>query len=421
VSRARLPLPSLPLLVAGVGLAGALAATLALHRAAEGAVDRVLEQRLQGAGEAATPLLAELGPTPERLAALMRANALDGAYALDARLGTVADAGGGKVDLLRIDVARVRRAFAGEASVSPGYEFGGLPVLTGYFPIRRPGGPVSAVLGLEAGQSFVAARAGLARARNLGVALALVCALGLALLAARWTRAERAGAEAAARAARGDALTRVAAMATHEIRNPLSVIRGTVELLVERSGATLGERDRQALADILGEVERLRRLTQELGDLASERPLDVEPTDLSALLADAARAAEATFPGIEIRLEVAVDGPVPVDAARLRQVLANLLANAAQAQGRGEIRLAADRRGGSVRILVHDRGPGIAEGESARVFDLYFTTKSEGTGLGLAVARRLCERHGGTLVHRRDLGPGTAFEITLPAPPPGIK
>jgi signal transduction histidine kinase len=414
----------LVLLAAGLGLAGALAATLALHRAAERAVDGVLRERLRGAGEAATPLLAELGPTPERLGALMRANALDGAYVLDARLRTVADSAGGKIDLLRIDGARVARAFAGEASVGPAWELGGLVLLTGYFPIRGQGGgaggAVTGVLGLEAGQSFAVARAGLARARNLGVGLSILCALGLGLLAARWTRAEKARALAAARAARGDALSRMAAMAAHEIRNPLGVIRGTVDLLRERSGARLGERDLQALGDIVGEVERLRRLSQDLNDLGAERPLALEPVDLGDLVADAARAAEAAFPGVAVRREVDVPAPVAADPARLRQVLGNLLANAAQAQGQaGEIRIEAARRGGAVHVLVRDQGPGIPDEASERVFDLYFTTKSEGTGLGLAVARRLVEQHGGTLVHRRDLRPGTTFEITLPAGGPG--
>ena len=104
-----------------------------------------------------------------------------------------------------------------------------------------------------------------------------------------------------------------------------------------------------------------------------------------------------------------------VDAARFRQVFANLLSNAAQAQGQGEILVRATQKGGVTRILIQDRGPGIPEGASERLFDLYFTTKSEGTGLGLAIARRLVEQHGGKLLHRSDLRPGTTFEIVLPA------
>ena len=189
---------ALPLFAAGIGLAGALAATIALYRAAQSAVDSVLEQRLRGAGEAATPLLGELGPTPERLSALMLANELDGVYVLGPQLRMIADArgAGGHVDLLRLDIGRVKRAFAGEATVGRGYALGALVVMTGYFPIHGQDGSVASVLTLEAGQSFVAARAGIVRARNLGVSLSVLCALGLALLAARWARAEKASSEA---------------------------------------------------------------------------------------------------------------------------------------------------------------------------------------------------------------------------------
>jgi two-component system OmpR family sensor kinase len=410
---------ALPLFAAGIGLAGALAATLALYRAAGRAVDSVLEQRLRGAGEAATPLLGELGPTPERLSALMLANGLDAVYVLGPQLRLIADARGraGLADLLRLDIGGVKRALAGEAYVGRGYSVGALEIMTGYFPIRRQNGSVSSVLTLEAGQSFVSARVGIVRARNLGVSLSVLCALGLALLAARWARAERASSEAAARVARGDALSRIAAMAAHEIRNPLGVIRGTIDLMRERSGDALGERDREGLSDIVHEVERLQRLTQDLTDLAADRPLDIQPTALDDVISESARAAEASFPGVKVRSEINAPIPLAVDAARFRQVFANLLSNAAQAQGQGEIHVRATQKGGVTRVLVQDQGPGIPEGARERLFDLYFTTKSEGTGLGLAIARRLVEQHGGKLLHRADLRPGTTFEIVVPANP----
>jgi signal transduction histidine kinase len=182
----------------------------------------------------------------------------------------------------------------------------------------------------------------------------------------------------------------------------------------ERSAATLSERDRAALGDIGGEVERLTRLTRDLVDLAAERPLAAAPTQVGELLAESARATERAFPDIAVECEIAPLPPLEADAARLRQVFANLLANAAQAQRAGEIHVHAtsDRR--AIRVVVQDRGPGIPDEVSGRLFDLYFTTKSGGTGLGLAIARRFVERHGGTLVHLRERKPGAAFEVMLP-------
>jgi signal transduction histidine kinase len=407
-----------PLVAAALGLAGALTATLSLHRAAINAVDRVLEERLTGAGESTASLLADAEPTAARLRAVMQANGLEDAYLLNRSLRVVAGAngpGGRRADLLRLDARRVNDAFAGAASVAPGYSFGTLTVLTGYFPIRRGDGGVGEVLVLEAGQSFVAAHGRIARARNLGVSLSVLSALALAIAAARWTRVERERRSAAARAARGEALSRVAAMAAHEIRNPLSVIRGTVDLMRERSGSTFVDRDRVALNDIGEEVERMRRLTQDLLDLSADRPLSMASVDLNELLAEVARATEAAFPRIKVERELAALPAIEADAARLRQVFGNLLANAAQAQSEeGRIFLRAQTRGKTVQVAVQDHGPGIPEELNDRLFDLYFTTKSGGTGLGLAVARRLVERHGGTLVHDSHRRPGATFEVTLP-------
>ncbi len=392
-----------PLLLAALGLAGALAATLFLHRAAEGALDRVLDERLRAAGESAALLLGAPQPGSRRLKALMDANALDGAYLLDGQLVVLEDAAGGsgrKADLLRVDPERVRRALAGEQSVAPTWNIGELTVATGYFPL--PG--ASAVLALEAGQRFVQPRRRLLQARNAALALSLLSAIALLVLAARWGRAAQS-------AARGEAMARMAAMAAHEIRNPLGVMRGTVELMRERQGAQLPERDREALQDVLQEIERLRLLTEDFLDLGRDRPLTTAPVDLGAILSDAAQGAEASFRAVRVRLELDPLPPLRGDAGRLRQVVANLLANAAEAQKEGEIVLSAQASGGAVRVRVQDFGPGVPRG--LHLFDPFATRKEGGTGLGLYIARRIVERHGGTL---RLAGgpPGAVFEVSLP-------
>jgi signal transduction histidine kinase len=408
-----------PIAAAAIGLVGGLAASLSLYHTAVNALDRSLEERLRGAGESTAAVLAGSQPDPERLRAIMRANALDAVYVVDRRLRVVADAtgpSGRRADLLRLDVGGVEAALSGAASVAPSYTFGALTVMTGYFPAAAPDGSPF-VLVLEAGKAFVAPHARVARARNVAVALSVLSALGLALMVGRWTRAERHRREAAAIAARGQALSRVAAMAAHEIRNPLGVIRGTVDLMRERSAAKLTERDRRDLDGIAAEVERLRRLTQDLVDLAADRPLAREPTSIAELLDESARATEVGFPQVRVRCDITPLPEVQADPARLRQVFANLLTNAAQAQREGEIRVHAEGDRDSVRVVVSDDGPGIPDDVRENLFDLYFTTKSNGTGLGLAIARRLVERHGGTLVHLRDKAPGASFQVTLPTKP----
>jgi two-component system OmpR family sensor kinase len=410
---------ALPLAAAVIGLGGSLAVTITLYAVALHTLDRALEERLRGVGESAAALFARPGdpPSQESLADIMRADALEAAYVVNGGLRVVADAtgpAGRRADLLRVDVGRVRGALAGQPSIAFGYSIDSVRILSGYFPVRNGAGVTDSVLVLEAGQPFMAPRVGIVRARNLGILLSVVCALGLAAVALRSSNAERRAREAATRAARGEALSRVAAMAAHEIRNPLGVIRGTIDLMRERSVQSLSERDRRALDDVVHEVERLRRLTQDLLDLGADRPLAKSELSLAELLIEVARATEAAHPAIHVTCEIGELPSIEADRARLRQVFANLLANAAQAQGRGDVRLHAAARRGEIRVEVEDHGPGIAPGDRGQLFDLYFTTKSFGTGLGLAIARRFVEQHGGTLVHLADRKPGAVFEVKLP-------
>jgi signal transduction histidine kinase len=204
-------------------------------------------------------------------------------------------------------------------------------------------------------------------------------------------------------------------MAAHEIRNPLTVISGTVELMQLRSSTSLSERDRAALKDVLGEVDRLRRLTEDLLDLAADRPLARARLDVGRILDEAARAAEAAFPQVRVRRALPPLPPVEGDAARLRQVFANLLTNAAQAQRDGELDLVASSREASVVVEVRDNGPGISPEVRAKLFDPFVTGKANGTGLGLAISRRIVERHGGSLQLLQDGRPGATFEVRLPS------
>jgi two-component system, OmpR family, sensor kinase len=411
----------IPLIAAVLGLSGALGAALVLYRAGAHALEEVLSARLRAAGESAALLAGGRAPSAAELRALMEANALDGAYCVTPELAVSADAVGParrRVDLLRTDASRVARALAGEPGIDRGYHLGELEVMAGYFPLRAEGGEVRGVLVLEAGRAFASARAELQRALQVGTALAFVGALALGLVAARWARDAREKQEAAACAARGDALTKMAAMAAHEIRNPLGVIRGTVELMHERSGAALSPRDRAGLEDVLGEVERLRRLTEDLLDLSADRPLALGLVLPEMLLEDVARTTEAAFPGLRVRLVRQGTPPaIEGDTGRLRQVFANLLQNAAQAQGQGEVRLVVGTEGTQLVVRVEDDGPGVPEQVRARLFDPFVTGRQSGTGLGLALCRRLVERHGGTLRLVPEPRQGTTFEVRLPVKP----
>jgi signal transduction histidine kinase len=406
-----------PIAAALLGLAGSLGATLALHRVASAALDRVLEERLRGVGETSVRFLVDGRDAPGRLRAVMEANRLEGAYLVTPALQIAADAtgpAGGEADLLRVDAARVERAFRGEITVAPGYDVGGVRIESAYFPVRGADGGVDRVLGLEAGEAFTSARRDLGRAFAVAVALSAVGAAALAVAAARWTAAERQRRAAAARAARGDAVAGMAAVVAHEIRNPLGIIQGSVDLLRERAGGALDPRAQARLDDVLGEVERLRRLTHDFLELAAEPPLGEGRFDVREVAEEAARGSAALHPALEVR--VAAEAPLPVrgDAGRMRQVLANLLANASQAGSR-HVEIRCERASEAVRIEIADDGPGVDRALASRLFEPFATGREGGTGLGLALSRRIVERHGGTLSLVSGTPPGATFEILLPS------
>ena len=161
---------------------------------------------------------------------MVEANGLEGALLVDSRLRVVLDPAGPanrQVDLLRVDATRVRRALAGEPSLSLGWAIGDARVASAFLPVRH-GGAVDQVLVLEGGEAYAARQADLDRALHLGWLLSGCAAVLTALVAWGWAAAERRQRELATRAARGATLAQLAATVSHEVRNPLTVIRGSI-------------------------------------------------------------------------------------------------------------------------------------------------------------------------------------------------
>jgi two-component system OmpR family sensor kinase len=404
-----------PLVAGLLGLAGSLGTTLYLHRAANAALDRVLEERMLGAGETAAEMVGRSPPSTTTLRAVMKANQLEGIYLLSPSLEVLADATGtpgGRADLLRVDRQRVARALAGEPSLSFSFAVGSVKVVTGYFPVRSADGGVRSVLALEGGQAFAAARSGLGRALWAGIALSVLIASALATAAFQWARGEEQRRGAATLAARGEAVSRMAAMVAHEIRNPLGTIRGAAELVRARCAERLSQADSEALSDILDEVERLRRLTDDFLDLAGNRTFVAVPVDATEIAEEAGRSLSRTHSMVTVRVSLP-SLVVAADPGRLRQVFANLFVNAAQA-GATNIEVTGTAAEGFATIYVRDDGPGIAAAIRERLFDPFATGRKDGTGLGLAICRRIAEGHGGDLQVLPGEGMGATFRMRVP-------
>ncbi len=218
------------------------------------------------------------------------------------------------------------------------------------------------------------------------------------------------------------AVGEMAAVLAHEVRNPLGIMFNAVGTL-ERIDVAQGP-DQRALLEILRqEAERLKRLVTDLLDFASTSVASLEPTALSAVVAEAVRAArhDPSFVSRspELDVEVADDLLVLSDATLLRRAALNVLVNAFQhAAPHGKVKVGALRRGdGQVVLTVWNDGPVIPDPVAKRMFEPFFTTKPMGTGLGLAIVRRICADLRATvaLVPSPD---GVMFELVLPVAKP---
>jgi len=221
-----------------------------------------------------------------------------------------------------------------------------------------------------------------------------------------------------ARSQRLASVGRLAAGVAHEIRNPLSSIKGFATYFKERYPDRPAD---QQTADIMiQEVDRLNRVVGQLLEFA--RPISVKPkpVSLQALLDDSIklitdRAAEK---GISIKTQNnAQADEVRIDPDRINQVLLNLYLNAIDAMESGgelKVEISFDGQRRDVAIQVSDTGRGIRRQDLSKIFEPYFTTKSTGTGLGLAIAHNIVETMGGKITVESEKEIGTTFTVTFP-------
>jgi signal transduction histidine kinase len=204
----------------------------------------------------------------------------------------------------------------------------------------------------------------------------------------------------------------------HEVKNPLNSIQMNLQLLEEEAASgTTPEKLHTWIEPIQREIRRLERLVNDFllfarPLTASAQPIRVKPVldSIAGLVAEEARQR-----GVQLVVTVPEDLPVlTTDESLLRTALMNLVFNAVQAlEGGGTVTLKALAEGAAVRFEVSDNGPGVPEEKREAVFQIFFTTKAGGTGLGLPIARRIFEALGGSLSLDAS-APGACFRATLP-------
>lgn len=273
---------------------------------------------------------------------------------------------------------------------------------------RKGGGRLFLVLDLEPRiVGMIMSRALITLAITVGAAVILVFAA-----AVFWRLSRRADAIEAqlARDQRLKALGQMSAVLGHELRNPLASLKGHAQLLLERLPEDHpGRSDAETVVD---EARRLERLSYQVLDFARTGEIAPEPVDPVALVRSAVERAAAE--PVELDLEGAPERWT-LDPGRLEQVLVNLLGNARQASPEGlAVEVRVGQRRNELSIEVRDRGGGIEPADLERIFEPFYTTRVRGTGLGLTLARRIVEEHGGRVVARNHPDGGAVFRIELP-------
>ncbi|MEM3490054.1 MAG: cache domain-containing protein, partial [Nitrososphaerota archaeon] len=224
---------------------------------------------------------------------------------------------------------------------------------------------------------------------------------------------------------------KLAAGVAHEINNPLTGVLTYTHLLLQRED--IPQDAKEDLKVVLEATERVRKIVRGLLSFSREMPLEKEPTDINELIRSTLALTEnqALIKGVNLVFEPRAQiPPILLDRNQMQSVILNLVVNALDATSKGgtikvttDILAQTDSKGDLqkyVQISVADTGCGIAPENLERIFDPFFTTKEvgQGTGLGLAVAKGVVERHGGTISVKSELGKGSVFTIELPVPRP---
>jgi signal transduction histidine kinase len=217
------------------------------------------------------------------------------------------------------------------------------------------------------------------------------------------------------------AIGRLTSGVAHEVRNPINAIMVHLEVLREKI-QQIDPESKRHMDVISSEIQRLDRVVQTLVDFTKPVELRLGDTDLRRVIDDVSvlAAPEAARLGVTLHSELPPSSLiVKADADLVKQAILNIALNGIQAMpGGGMLVIAARRQVNAVDIEIRDQGPGIPPEIRDRIFNLYFTTKKSGSGIGLAMAYRVMQLHNGSLQFESQAGQGTVFYLRFPAAQP---
>ncbi|MCK4546312.1 MAG: ATP-binding protein [Candidatus Eisenbacteria sp.] len=357
----------------------------------------------------------------DRLQEFAESFGIDEILLLDDSFRLVYDSGetylvGDPYPYLEPDTEAIRLAIEEGRSYSPTTKVGRAYLKRGFAPVLNPSGGWTALLVLEADVDFFELLGTWKRTlTSMTIGIAVILAL-LALLFLRlWSSGDRAR-RLLIRQDKLATLGRMVSQVAHEIRNPLGIIRISAQRLRR---ATHDPRHEEMIDYILTEADRLDHTVERYLDYAKGQPVRREGVSTRKFLREVVAEFQRSEPGeIELRTRAAGPDTVWVDRARFKQLLYNLIQNSVKAGAR-RVTIGADpdfsSRRPAVRWTVEDDGAGIAPRQRKRVFEPFYTTRPDGSGLGLSIVQQIAEEHGGTVsIQSRDRG-GTVVTVVIPA------
>jgi signal transduction histidine kinase len=210
------------------------------------------------------------------------------------------------------------------------------------------------------------------------------------------------------------------AAVSHEIKNPLGIVRSTAEMLGKRISKVAPGNEHLA-GIIVEETTRLDNIVREFLDFARPRELSLQPASLNVLVERITRFFEQEFEKMNVTPVIALDPDlqaINMDDEQIYQVLFNIVFNALQAMPEGGNLMIAtgyDPETDEMVLTVTDTGIGIEEGKISQIFTPFFTDKNRGSGLGLAIAKNIVDKHRGRIEVKSRMGGGSTFTVTLPS------
>jgi len=360
----------------------------------------------------------------DQLRTLMYRHQLEGAFLIDRHYRTLVDGYAGLLTMDRrtylfSDSLYIVKAWQGIPTPSPLHTVAGTHFKSAYAPIHNPKGEIIAVIVTEANADFFAVLSGFKKSAvvivfaSIGIFVVFSLFLYRALILLMKTQ------ESLRQSERLGVMGQMAAVMAHEIRNPLGIIRSTADVLKSKY---LPPEEKDELFDYIpSEVNRLNNLISDFLSFTQDRELNLENNDLNQITHLVVCKVKLSTSDKRIQIHEIYEEQLPTfpfDANAMEQVILNLLQNAVQAiSDRGEIFVHTSyikrRHSAFAQVEIRDTGTGI-QGDPQQVFEPFYTTKSTGSGLGMAISKRLIEKHGGQIEIESQISIGTTVRFRLP-------